>query len=62
MDLSPYYPWTQTNLLAKLDEPSTLTLTNKIVWDGAEALYPLYAAFAQAVLPDSMLTPQNRQF
>ncbi|MBO4715175.1 MAG: hypothetical protein J5672_03635, partial [Verrucomicrobia bacterium] len=46
VDLSPYYPWTQTNLLAKLDEPSTLTLTNKIVWDGAEALYPLYAAFA----------------
>ena len=57
VDLSPYYPWTQTNLLAKLDEPSTLTLTNKIVWDGAEALYPLYAAFAQAVLPEYMLKP-----
>jgi len=60
VDLSPYYPWSKnpwsvTNLLAKLDEPSTLTLTNKIVWDGAEALYPLYAAFAQAVLPESIL-------
>ena len=55
VDLSPYYPWTQTNLLAKLDEPSTLTLTNKIVWDGAEALYPLYAAFARSVLPESIL-------
>ena len=57
VNLKPYYPWTQTNLLAKLDEPSTLTLTNKIVWDGAEALYPLYAAFAQAVLPEYMLKP-----
>ena len=59
VDLSPYYPWSTPNLLAKLDGPSTLTLTNKIVWDGAEALYPLYAAFAQAVLPESMLKPDT---
>ena len=59
VDLSPYYPWSTPNLLAKLDGPSTLTLTNKIVWDGAEALYPLYAAFAQAVLPESMLKPDD---
>ncbi len=56
VDLEPYYPWSKTNLLAKLDEPSTLTLTNKLDWNGTEALYPLYAAFAQAVLPESMLT------
>ncbi|MBO4544329.1 MAG: substrate-binding domain-containing protein [Verrucomicrobia bacterium] len=55
VDLNPYYPWSKTNLLAKLDEPSTLTLTNKIDWNGTEALYPLYAAFAQAVLPESIL-------
>jgi phosphate transport system substrate-binding protein len=57
VDLEPYYPWSKTNLLAKLDEPSTLTLTNKLDWNGTEALYPLYAAFAQAVLPEYMLKP-----
>lgn len=65
VDLSPYYPWNETNLLARLDAPSTLTMEPKDnrngennthtvqypILDGSEAIYPLYAAFAQAVYP-----------
>lgn len=50
-DLEPYYVENESNILAKLDEPSTFTIYNPIdmpVLDGAEAAYPVYSAFANA--------------
>lgn len=53
MDLEPYQPFAPDNRLAKLDEPATLHIpaAQRPRLDGAVALYPLYAAFAQAVYP-----------
>ena len=50
-DLEPYYVENESNILAKLDEPSTFTIYNPIDMprlDGAEAAYPVYSAFANA--------------
>jgi len=45
-----YRPFSENNNLAKLDEESNLSLTYDLpVLDGATALFPLYASFAQAV-------------
>jgi phosphate transport system substrate-binding protein len=53
-DLWKYMPFRQDNMLAKLDEESNLTLTDNLpVLDGATALYPVYASFAQAVYPEN---------
>jgi len=42
----------ENNMLAKLDEESNLKLIDNLpVLDGATALYPVYASFAQAVYP-----------
>ncbi len=52
--LGQYEPFDEGNRLATLEEPSTLQL-NKLLppkLDGATALYPVYAAFAQAVYPE----------
>ncbi|MDU0333146.1 substrate-binding domain-containing protein [Paenibacillus sp. 3LSP] len=52
VDMWPYRPFADTGKLAVLPEPSQLTLTEDLPrLDGATALYPLYAAFAQAVYP-----------
>lgn len=51
--LFQYEPFAEGNKLAKLEEPATLKLTEELPrLDGATALYPLYAAFAQAVYPE----------
>ena len=51
-NLYRYKPSTENNMLAKLDEESVLKLTDNLpVLDGATALYPVYASFAQAVYP-----------
>jgi phosphate transport system substrate-binding protein len=43
----------ENNLLAKLDEESRLKITGNLpVLDGATALFPVYASFAQAVYPE----------
>ena len=50
-DLEPYYVENESNILAKLDEPSTFTIYDPIDMprlDGAEAAYPVYSAFANA--------------
>ena len=48
-DITVYAPFKEDSKVAKLDEPSTLVLTENLpVLDGALALYPVYAAFAQA--------------
>ena len=56
-DLSVYAPFTQGSLTAKLDEDSSLRLADSLpVLDGATALYPVYAAFAEAAYDQSSYT------
>ena len=52
-----YTPFTEDSLAVTLDEDSTLRFAEGDTlprMDGATALYPVYAAFAQAVYPDTM--------
>jgi phosphate transport system substrate-binding protein len=52
VNLYLYSPYAKNTNAVTLDEPSTLKLeTDLPLLDGATALYPLYAAFAQAVYP-----------
>ena len=56
VDLSLYTPFKENTKAAQLEKPSTLKFVdneNLPVLDGATALYPLYAAFAQAVYPEN---------
>ncbi|WP_314261395.1 PstS family phosphate ABC transporter substrate-binding protein [Cardiobacterium hominis] len=49
---SQYNPQYADNKLAKLDAPASLTLQAPYpTMDGSTALYPIYAAFAQAIYP-----------
>ena len=51
-NLSNYRPFANEGRLATLDAPATLALTDNLPrLDGATALYPVYAAFVQAVYP-----------
>jgi len=54
----------EENLLAKLEQESTLKIVDNVpVLDGATALYPVYAAFVQAVYPEDnyfvLFSPMN---
>ena len=54
-DARDYRPFREGSLVKTLDEPSTLKLTDDLPrMDGATALFPVYAAFAQAVYPASI--------
>lgn len=51
IDLQPYDVENEDNILAKLDEPASFSITDPRempVMDGAEAAYPVYCAFANA--------------
>lgn len=51
-DLTEYQPFVEGTKAVRLDEPSTFTVQDNLPrLDGATALYPVYAAFAQAVYP-----------
>lgn len=51
--LGDYQPFKEKTKAVKLTEPSALKLTDNLPKiDGATALYPLYAAFVQAVYPE----------
>lgn len=53
-----YDPANIDNRLARLDKPVELALTEDLPrLDGATALYPVYAAFANAVYPVEVLVP-----
>ena len=55
VDLNLYAPFVDKTKAASLAETSTLKLESDLPrLDGATALYPLYAAFAQAVYPQKM--------
>ncbi|PID22345.1 hypothetical protein CSV61_05710 [Sporosarcina sp. P3] len=59
-----YEPFTigQESKLAVLDEAATLELTDELPKiDGATALYPLYAAFVQAVYPRKEYNPYDSE-
>lgn len=59
-DFSLYEPFTGSDRIATLDEPATLRLTEDLPQlDGASALYPLYAAFAQAAYDEDAFTPDR---
>ena len=52
-DITVYAPFTGEKT-ARLDEPATLTFTENLpIMDGALALYPVYAAIAQAVYDET---------
>ena len=57
-DLDGYTPFSEGSLTAKLDTQSDLLLTENLpVLDGATALYPVYAAFAEAVYSEAAYSP-----
>lgn len=59
VDLEEYKPFT-SNKLAKLNETSTLQIKAPLpVLDGATALYPIYAAYAQAIYPEDVYSPYD---
>ena len=50
LDLTAFIPFCEDSRLVRLDEESTLTLHADLpILDGATALFPVYAAFAEAV-------------
>jgi phosphate transport system substrate-binding protein len=54
IDIDDYLPFSEGNILAKLDEPASFSFSledDLPVLDGSTALYPLYAAFAESVYP-----------
>lgn len=52
--LEQYEPFGKDSLAVRLEEPSTLQLESPLpCLDGATALYPVYAAFVQAVYPEA---------
>lgn len=58
VDIRQYEPFTPEAKLALLKEPASLKLSEKLpILDGATALYPVYAAFAQAVYPEGVYHP-----
>lgn len=57
-DISVYEPFKEGSLAATLDGEATLHLKDDMpVLDGAIALYPMYAAFAQAVYDENDYSP-----
>jgi phosphate transport system substrate-binding protein len=58
IDLTLYIPFRENSKAARLNEISTLQIAENLPrLDGANALYPIYAAFAQAVYPESSYSP-----
>ncbi|MBE6826100.1 MAG: hypothetical protein E7511_04375 [Ruminococcus sp.] len=62
INLSPYYVHNPDNILAKPTGPAAFTIDDKTampVLDGAEAAYPVYAAFANACYEDIAAIHEN---
>lgn len=59
-DFMLYEPFSGSERIATLDEPAMLRLSEDLPQlDGASALYPLYASFAQAVYDEEAFTPDR---
>ncbi|WP_342514125.1 substrate-binding domain-containing protein [Sporosarcina sp. FSL K6-1522] len=62
VDLYVYTPFTDNSKAVVLNEPSTFKIEENLpVIDGATALYPVYAAFAQAVYPEGEYYPYKSE-
>ncbi|WP_291757854.1 PstS family phosphate ABC transporter substrate-binding protein [Lysinibacillus sp. UBA5990] len=60
IDISAYQPFTRANQVVKPDEKASLHLTESLPrLDGATAMYPLYAAFVEAIYPKGDYQPYN---
>ena len=62
-DYRDYMPFREGSLVKHLDEESTLRFPDSDpsdipVMNGATALFPIYAAFAQATYPESVVSPE----
>jgi phosphate transport system substrate-binding protein len=56
-DLTVYAPFSEGSRTAKLNEKSELKLADRLpILDGATALYPVYAAFAEAVYDEDVFS------
>ncbi|MDR1083387.1 MAG: substrate-binding domain-containing protein [Deltaproteobacteria bacterium] len=59
-NLTEYAPFSETSKTAKLEEESDLRLIEDLpVLDGATALYPVYAAFAEAAYDKNVFLPDD---
>ncbi|WP_208586325.1 PstS family phosphate ABC transporter substrate-binding protein [Gracilibacillus suaedae] len=62
VDLGDYQPFAENTQAVTLGEESTLQIEENLPrLDGATALYPVYAAFAQAVYPDKEYLVSNSE-
>ncbi|MCM3710409.1 PstS family phosphate ABC transporter substrate-binding protein [Sporosarcina luteola] len=62
VDLTAYQPFEKRTKAVALDGPATLHLEDNLpIIDGATALYPIYAAFAQAVYPEKEYQPYDSE-
>lgn len=62
VNLYEYSPYSEDSKAVQLEEPSTFQIQDSLpVMDGATALYPIYAAFAQAVYPEKTYEPYNSE-
>ena len=62
IDLRPYSVENEENILAKIEEPVTFSISDPQdmpILDGAEAAYPVYSAFANACYEDIGTIQQN---
>ncbi|MCL2397883.1 MAG: substrate-binding domain-containing protein [Defluviitaleaceae bacterium] len=60
MDLIAFTPFVEDSKIARLDEESTLTLNADLpILDGATALFPIFAAFAEAVFDEAAFLPEH---
>lgn len=62
VELAAYQPFEKRTKAVSLDEPATLHIEDDLpIIDGATALYPIYAAFAQAIYPEKEYQPYDSE-
>ncbi|WP_432361983.1 PstS family phosphate ABC transporter substrate-binding protein [Sporosarcina sp. UB5] len=62
VDLVEYEPFVEKTKAVSLDKPASYKIEDDLpIIDGATALYPIYAAFAQAVYPEKEYEPYNSE-
>ncbi|MFC5602021.1 PstS family phosphate ABC transporter substrate-binding protein [Sporosarcina koreensis] len=62
VELAAYQPFEKRTKAVSLDEPASLHIEDDLpIIDGATALYPVYAAFAQAVYPEKEYQPYDSE-
>lgn len=62
VDTYDYAPFAEQSKAVQLEEPATLKIEEELpIIDGATALYPVYAAFAQAVYPEKNYDQYNSE-